>query len=73
MECERKESQGRITCDGLGSSLLSPNLADITIDKTSEVEADKHWESHLAANKSVIVNTFQGQFKSTVCIYFDYH
>ncbi|KAK0097581.1 hypothetical protein PV326_000949 [Microctonus aethiopoides] len=31
-----------------------------------EVEADKHWEKHLRSNQSVIVDTFQGQFKSTV-------
>ncbi|XP_075235609.1 uncharacterized protein LOC142332842 isoform X2 [Lycorma delicatula] len=29
-------------------------------------EGEKHWEKHLATNQSVIVDTFQGQFKSTV-------
>ena len=33
-----------------------------------EVEADKHWAKHLRSNRSVIVDTFQGQFKSTVSI-----
>lgn len=69
MECERKGSSKEDSCeDDITSSLLSPNLADITYDKTSEVEADSHWQKHLAENKSVVVNTFQGQFKSTVGI-----
>lgn len=66
MECERKGSKEDSCEDVITSSLLSPNLADITYDKTSEVEADSHWQKHLAENKSVVVNTFQGQFKSTV-------
>ncbi|CAH1406352.1 unnamed protein product [Nezara viridula] len=66
MECERKGSTKEDITDDITSSLLSPNLADITYDKTSEVEADSHWQKHLAENKSVVVNTFQGQFKSTV-------
>lgn len=33
-------------------------------------EGETHWEKHLAMNQSVIVDTFQGQFKSTVCILF---
>nr|XP_050864838.1 uncharacterized protein LOC127070644 isoform X2 [Vespula vulgaris] len=31
-----------------------------------ELEADKHWAKHLRCNNSIIVDTFQGQFKSTV-------
>lgn len=31
-----------------------------------EIEADKHWVKHLRSNRSIIVDTFQGQFKSTV-------
>lgn len=36
------------------------------IASQDEIEADKHWSKHLMANRSVIVDTFQGQFKSTV-------
>lgn len=57
--------------DGLGTSgslflrglLNSENGA---IAAQDEVEADKHWAKHLKTNRSVIVDTFQGQFKSTV-------
>ncbi|KAL1122129.1 hypothetical protein AAG570_003535 [Ranatra chinensis] len=35
-------------------------------NQSDETEAEKHWQSHLAANRSIIVDTFQGQFKSTV-------
>ncbi|KAF7990988.1 hypothetical protein HCN44_000793 [Aphidius gifuensis] len=31
-----------------------------------EVDADKFWIKHLKSNQSIIVDTFQGQFKSTV-------
>ncbi|XP_015590177.1 uncharacterized protein LOC107265331 isoform X2 [Cephus cinctus] len=31
-----------------------------------ELEADMHWAKHLRSNRSIIVDTFQGQFKSTV-------
>lgn len=61
--------------DGLGASgvqgsrsLLSCENGAIAIQE--EVEADKHWAKHLQTNRSVIVDTFQGQFKSTVIIIF---
>lgn len=46
---------GAVSCSGRSSAMLN-----------EELEADKHWEKHLSANQSVIVDTFQGQFKSTV-------
>lgn len=44
--------------DGEGSSGASAHNV--------EQEADKHWKNHLAKHNSIIVDTFQGQFKSTV-------
>lgn len=35
-----------------------------------DLEAEKHWEKHVFNNKSVIFDSFQGQFKNTVCYYF---
>ena len=57
--------------DGLGTSgvqcsrLLQSN-ENGAIASQDEVEADKHWAKHLRTNRSVIVDTFQGQFKSKV-------
>jgi ubiquitin C-terminal hydrolase len=31
-----------------------------------EAAAQSHWDQHIACNKSVIIDTFQGQFRSTV-------
>lgn len=42
------------------------NLENGAVATQDEVEADKHWDEHLKSNRSVIVDTFQGQFKSTV-------
>lgn len=57
--------------DGLGTSgiqctRLMQNGEGGAIAAQDEVEADKHWAKHLRSNRSVIVDTFQGQFKSTV-------
>ncbi|XP_043287168.1 uncharacterized protein [Venturia canescens] len=57
--------------DGLGASGLQcgrllQNGECGAIATQDEVEADKHWAKHLRSNRSVIVDTFQGQFKSTV-------
>ncbi|XP_043480258.1 uncharacterized protein LOC122509966 isoform X1 [Leptopilina heterotoma] len=57
--------------DGLGPSGMqsSKNLQNYengAVASQDEIEADKHWAKHLKANRSVIVDTFQGQFKSTV-------
>nr|XP_018899838.1 PREDICTED: ubiquitin carboxyl-terminal hydrolase 15-like [Bemisia tabaci] len=42
------------------------SLGEAARDPGVEDEADEHWEKHLAKNRSIIVDTFQGQFKSTV-------
>lgn len=59
--------------DGLGSSgiqcsrlLLNSENGAVATQGETEAEADRHWAKHLRANRSVIVDTFQGQFKSTV-------
>ncbi len=36
---------------------------DVSADN---VEAEKHWEKHIKNNRSVIFDSFQGQFKNTV-------
>ncbi|XP_069684721.1 uncharacterized protein [Periplaneta americana] len=73
MECERKlrgldptvvgESSSTDELLGAGASSCHSHLP---INFNEEIEADKHWEKHLSANQSIIVDTFQGQFKSTV-------
>lgn len=73
MECERKlrsldpsvvgEPSSADELLGAGASSCHTHLP---INLNDEIEADKHWEKHLSANQSVIVDTFQGQFKSTV-------
>ncbi|XP_046608674.1 uncharacterized protein LOC124299491 isoform X2 [Neodiprion virginianus] len=59
--------------DGLGGSesqcsrvLLNCENGAIATQGETEAEADRHWAKHLTENRSVIVDTFQGQFKSTV-------
>ncbi|XP_074103922.1 uncharacterized protein LOC141530617 isoform X2 [Cotesia typhae] len=42
------------------------NCENGAIAEQDEIEADKHWTKHLRSNRSIIVDTFQGQFKSTV-------
>ena len=59
--------------DGLGTSAsqcsrILQNCENGAVAAQEEVEADKHWAKHLRSNRSVIVDTFQGQFKSTVSI-----
>lgn len=75
MECERKlrsldpsvvaETSSADELLGAGASSCHPHLP---INLSDEIEAEKHWEKHLSANQSVIVDTFQGQFKSTVSL-----
>lgn len=38
--------------------------------QTDDIEAEKHWENHIFNNRSVIFDSFQGQFKNTVCNHF---
>lgn len=59
--------------DGLSSestqcSRISQNYGNGAIAAQDEIEADKHWVKHLRSNRSIIIDTFQGQFKSTVRI-----
>ncbi|XP_022190095.1 ubiquitin carboxyl-terminal hydrolase 10 [Nilaparvata lugens] len=77
IECERKQRKlddinMEAETAGASSSLVEPIVLDgVSSSKLSdgekpEEEADNHWEKHLASNQSIIVDTFQGQFKSTV-------
>jgi len=57
--------------DGLSSestqcSRIPQNYGNGAVAGQDELEADKHWAKHLRSNRSIIVDTFQGQFKSTV-------
>ncbi|XP_066586178.1 ubiquitin carboxyl-terminal hydrolase 4-like isoform X2 [Prorops nasuta] len=57
--------------DGMGNGLvhysrISQNYGNDAIAAQEEIEADKHWARHLKSNRSIIIDTFQGQFKSTV-------
>ncbi|XP_033335346.2 uncharacterized protein LOC117225727 [Megalopta genalis] len=57
--------------DGLGSissqcTRVSQSYGNGAIAAQDEIEADKHWANHLGSNRSIIVDTFQGQFKSKV-------
>lgn len=59
--------------DGLSSestqcSRILQNYGNGAVAAQDELEADKHWAKHLRSNRSIIVDTFQGQFKSTVRI-----
>lgn len=69
MKLEEQEKNLRRDC-GMGSSSSqnsrATNLENNTKDSQDEVEARKHWEKHLKSNKSIIIDTFQGQFKSKV-------
>ncbi|XP_066993985.2 uncharacterized protein [Anabrus simplex] len=64
MECERKlrdfdVEEDSMDSDQAGGSGTVSHIPD-------ELEADKHWEKHINLNQSIIVDSFQGQFKSTV-------
>ncbi|KAK7793466.1 hypothetical protein R5R35_013843 [Gryllus longicercus] len=67
MECERKlrcldseSTPDNAYREEAGASSFTP------VHLNEEIEADKHWENHLALNQSIVVDSFQGQFKSTV-------
>ncbi|RZF43319.1 hypothetical protein LSTR_LSTR001580 [Laodelphax striatellus] len=77
IECERKQrkfddiNMEAETAGASGGLVQPPVLDGVSSSKLSdgdkpEEEADNHWEKHLASNQSIIVDTFQGQFKSTV-------
>lgn len=57
----RRENQTESQCLRMSAPIENGALAS-----HEETEADKHWVKHLRSNRSVIVDTFQGQFKSTV-------
>lgn len=66
----RKSNFKRIRLDDedhpVQSSRISGNCGSNPMVNQDELEADKHWAKHLQSNHSIIVDTFQGQFKSTV-------
>jgi hypothetical protein len=62
---EKNHRKDRLGPAGLQCSRLLQNHENGSIEQ-DEIEAEKHWAKHLCANQSVIVDTFQGQFKSTV-------
>lgn len=62
MECERRKRDSR----DAGPSWASGEADSVSTEV--DLEAEAHWQKHLAAHKSVIVDTFQGQFKSTVSV-----
>lgn len=60
--------------DGLGTistqcTRVSQSYGNCAIAAHDEIEADKHWAKHLKSNRSIIVDTFQGQFKSKVNLF----
>lgn len=62
MECERRQRDSRDAGPSGASGETEPVSSEV------DLEAEAHWQKHLAAHKSVIVDTFQGQFKSTVSV-----
>lgn len=61
MECERKNNTQ------VSSSVEEDDVTMTdTVVSAVDLLADKHWQSHLADNQSILVDLFQGQFKSTV-------
>ncbi|XP_012144465.1 uncharacterized protein LOC100877443 isoform X4 [Megachile rotundata] len=59
----KRDGQGSITSQ---CTRISQNYGNGAIAAQDEIEADKHWAKHLRSNRSIIVDTFQGQFKSKV-------
>lgn len=63
MEQERKLQDGEGVSEGASASIVSIATSREIDDS---LEAEKQWEKHVGLNQSVIVDSFQGQFKSTV-------
>lgn len=61
-----KEKNHKKDSFDIGSVNCLQSYENGAIASQEEIEADKHWTKHLLDNRSVIVDTFQGQFKSTV-------
>ncbi|XP_058798779.1 ubiquitin carboxyl-terminal hydrolase 4-like isoform X2 [Phymastichus coffea] len=63
---EKNHKKDVLDADALQCARLLQNHENGAVATQDDVEAEKHWSKHLRANRSVIVDTFQGQFKSTV-------
>lgn len=59
----KRDGQGSISSQ---CTRMSQSYGNGVIETQDELEADKHWAKHLKSNRSIIVDTFQGQFKSKV-------
>lgn len=65
MELERKFREADDEA-GEFSGAVALNCATAATLVDDDMEAEKQWEKHLNLNQSIIVESFQGQFKSTV-------
>ncbi|KAM0731930.1 Ubiquitin carboxyl-terminal hydrolase 32 [Formica fusca] len=63
---EKNHKHDSLGNENIQCSRIPQNYGTGAIAAQEEIEADKHWVKHLRSNKSIIVDTFQGQFKSTV-------
>ncbi|XP_072753553.1 uncharacterized protein [Anoplolepis gracilipes] len=63
---EKNHKHDSLSNENIQCSRILQNYGTGAIAAQEELEADKHWVKHLRSNKSIIVDTFQGQFKSTV-------
>lgn len=62
------------TSDSVGplqSQAVAPNSVCSTVEGLLQMQyvrsAERAWQAYTSRNQSIVVNTFQGQFKSTVC------
>ncbi|XP_011695876.1 PREDICTED: ubiquitin carboxyl-terminal hydrolase 6-like isoform X2 [Wasmannia auropunctata] len=63
---EKNHKHDGLSGESIQCSRILQNYGNGAIAAQDELEADKHWAKHLRSNRSIIVDTFQGQFKSTV-------
>uniref|UniRef100_A0A0A9X9Q2 ubiquitinyl hydrolase 1 n=2 Tax=Lygus hesperus TaxID=30085 RepID=A0A0A9X9Q2_LYGHE len=66
LACEQLEASEGCSKDPDLPRSPNPKIADLKLLPAVENMGEEHWRTHLAENRSVIVDTFQGQFKSTV-------
>lgn len=66
---EKNHRRDELGPSGIQCSRILQNYENGAVASQDEVEADKHWAKHLKSNRSIIVDTFQGQFKSTVSMH----
>lgn len=45
---------------------VTSQMSEGSLQCADDIEAEKHWEKHVFNNRSVIFDSFQGQFKNTV-------